>query len=79
MVKSTDFGDDKDRVVRRDNGETTYFLSDIAYIANKLSRGFDRIIYVWGADHHGYIVSDQSGCSSTGIRPRATDNPLGSI
>ena len=54
--RSTDFGDDKDRVVRRDNGETTYFASDIAYIANKFSRGFDRIIYVWGADHHGYIV-----------------------
>jgi len=52
--RSTDFGDDKDRVVRRDNGQTTYFASDIAYINNKLERGFDRVLYVFGADHHGY-------------------------
>lgn len=52
--RSTDFGDDKDRVVRRDNGQTTYFASDIAYINNKLERGFDRVLYIFGADHHGY-------------------------
>lgn len=53
--KSTDFGDEKDRVVRRANGQFTYFASDIAYHKNKLDRGFDKIIDVWGSDHHGYI------------------------
>jgi arginyl-tRNA synthetase len=53
--KSTDFGDEKDRVVVRDNGQATYFASDIAYHLNKYQRGFDRIIDIWGADHHGYI------------------------
>ncbi len=67
--RSTDFGDDKDRVVRRDNGETTYFASDIAYIANKFSRGFDRIIYVWGADHHGYIVRIKAAAEALGFDP----------
>lgn len=54
--RSTDFGDEKDRVVIRDNGEGTYFASDIAYHIDKLERGFDRVINVWGADHHGYIA-----------------------
>jgi arginyl-tRNA synthetase len=53
--KSTDFGDEKDRVVVRDNGQTTYFASDIAYHLNKYNRGFDQVIDIWGADHHGYI------------------------
>ena len=53
--KSTDFGDVKDRVVIRNNGETTYFASDIAYHKNKFDRGFDRLVDIWGADHHGYI------------------------
>ena len=53
--KSTDFGDEKDRVVVRDNGQTTYFASDIAYHLNKFNRGFDTVIDVWGSDHHGYI------------------------
>ena len=53
--KSTDFGDEKDRVVVRDNGQTTYFASDIAYHLNKFQRGFDTVIDIWGADHHGYI------------------------
>ena len=53
--KSTAFGDEKDRVVVRDNGQATYFASDIAYHLNKYQRGFDRIIDIWGADHHGYI------------------------
>ncbi|HUO44128.1 MAG TPA: arginine--tRNA ligase [Burkholderiales bacterium] len=52
---STRFGDEKDRVVQRENGQYTYFASDIAYHLNKFERGFDRIIDVWGADHHGYI------------------------
>ena len=53
--RSTAFGDEKDRVVQRENGIYTYFASDIAYHLNKYERGFDRIIDVWGADHHGYI------------------------
>lgn len=53
--KSTDYGDEKDRVVVRDNGQTTYFASDIAYHLNKFNRGFDTVIDVWGSDHHGYI------------------------
>lgn len=53
--KSTDFGDEKDRVIVRDNGLKTYFASDIAYVLNKLERGFEHLLYIWGADHHGYI------------------------
>ena len=53
--RSTTFGDEKDRVVQRENGLYTYFASDIAYHLNKFERGFDRIINIWGADHHGYI------------------------
>lgn len=54
-VRTTAFGDDKDRVVRRGNGETTYFAADIAYHRNKFQRGFDTLIDIWGADHHGYV------------------------
>lgn len=54
--KSTDFGDEKDRVVKRANGQTTYFAADIAYHLNKFQRGFDQVINIWGADHHGYIA-----------------------
>ncbi|HEC58728.1 hypothetical protein LCGC14_1210340 [marine sediment metagenome] len=53
--RSTDYGDEKDRVVVRDNGQTTYFASDIAYHLNKFNRGFDTVIDIWGSDHHGYI------------------------
>jgi len=53
--RTTDFGDDKDRVLVRSNGVTTYFASDVAYHAEKYSRGFDTVIDVWGADHHGYV------------------------
>ncbi len=54
--RSTDFGDEKDRVVVRENGQSTYFASDIAYHLDKLDRGFDRLIDIWGADHHGYVA-----------------------
>lgn len=54
--RASRYGDEKDRVVRRENGEYTYFASDIAYHANKVERGFDRVIDIWGADHHGYIA-----------------------
>lgn len=53
--RSTDYGDEKDRVVVRDNGQATYFASDIAYHLNKYQRGFEQIVDIWGADHHGYI------------------------
>lgn len=55
VLKTTDFLDDKDRVIRKSNGEYTYFMPDIVYHVNKLSRGFDQLIDVLGADHHGYI------------------------
>ncbi|HVL88788.1 MAG TPA: arginine--tRNA ligase [Actinomycetota bacterium] len=54
-LRSTDFGDDKDRVARRGDGTTTYLAADIAYYLDKRSRDFDRIIFLWGADHHGYV------------------------
>lgn len=53
--RSTHFGDDKNRVLQRNNGQTTYFASDIAYHINKFDRGYEQVIDVWGADHHGYV------------------------
>ena len=64
--QSTDFGDEKDRVVKRENGATTYFASDIAYHANKFSRGYSKIINVWGADHHGYLPRVSAAMSALG-------------
>jgi arginyl-tRNA synthetase len=64
--RSTAFGDDKDRVVQRDNGLYTYFASDIAYHADKLDRGYTRIIDVWGADHHGYIPRVKAAITALG-------------
>jgi arginyl-tRNA synthetase len=54
-LKTSDFGDDKDRVLIRSNNEVTYFAADIAYHRNKIERGFSRLINIWGADHHGYV------------------------
>ena len=67
--RSTAFGDDKDRVVKRDNGQTTYFASDIAYHLNKFERGMDTVINVWGADHHGYITRVKAALQALGIDP----------
>jgi arginyl-tRNA synthetase len=67
--KSTDFGDEKDRVVVRNNGITTYFASDIAYHQEKFERGFDRVIDVWGADHHGYIPRMKAAVEASGVNP----------
>ena len=64
--RSTDFGDEKDRVVVRENGQTTYFASDIAYHMDKLDRGFDRVIDVWGADHHGYVPRVKAALQAMG-------------
>ncbi len=71
--KSTDFGDEKDRVVVRDNGQTTYFASDIAYHMDKLERGFDRVIDVWGADHHGYVPRVKAAMEAVGDDPSKLD------
>jgi arginyl-tRNA synthetase len=67
--RSTDFGDDKDRVVKRANGQTTYFASDIAYHMNKFERGFDQVINIWGADHHGYITRVKAAIQALGYDP----------
>ena len=64
--KSTAFGDEKDRVVVRDNGQSTYFASDIAYHMDKMERGFDRVIDIWGADHHGYIPRVKAALQALG-------------
>lgn len=64
--KTTNFGDDKDRVVVRKNGEPTYFAADIAYHKNKYERGFDSVIDIWGADHHGYIPRMHAGIQALG-------------
>ena len=64
--KTTDFGDEKDRVVIRKNGEPTYFAADIAYHQNKFSRGYEMIIDIWGADHHGYMPRLWAGIQALG-------------
>ena len=64
--KTSDLGDEKDRVVVRQNGQTTYFASDIAYHNDKYRRGFQRVIDVWGADHHGYIPRMQAAIEACG-------------
>jgi len=67
--KSTEYGDEKDRVMVRDNGIKTYFASDIAFILNKRERGFEHLLYVWGADHHGYITRLRAGLIALGGPP----------
>ena len=64
---SSRVGDEKDRVVIRENGQMTYFASDIAYHLNKLNRGFDQIIDVWGADHHGYVARVRGAIKALGV------------
>ncbi|MFT5096898.1 MAG: arginyl-tRNA synthetase, partial [Psychrobacter okhotskensis] len=71
--KSTDFGDEKDRVVRRANGQSTYFASDIAYHKNKFDRGFDKVVNVWGADHHGYVPRVKAALLALGIDAERLD------
>jgi len=68
--KSTMFGDDKDRVLKRSNGVFTYFASDIAYHRNKfLKRGFDEVIDIWGSDHHGYVKRVKAAVEAFGVSP----------
>ena len=67
--RSTNFGDDKDRVIRKDDGNLTYLAADIAYHREKFRRGYDRVIDVWGADHHGYIARVKGAIEALGYDP----------
>jgi arginyl-tRNA synthetase len=64
--RSTAFGDDKDRVIRKSDGEFTYFAADIGYVAEKFSRGFEQLIYIWGADHHGTVARVRNAATAMG-------------
>jgi arginyl-tRNA synthetase len=64
--RSTDFGDDKDRVLEKADGEYTYFAADVAYHADKFDRGFDRVVDLWGADHHGYVKRMEAAAAALG-------------
>ncbi|HSK94469.1 MAG TPA: arginine--tRNA ligase [Candidatus Angelobacter sp.] len=64
--RSTAFGDDKDRVIHRSNGQPTYFASDIGYVTEKFARGFDELIYIWGADHHGTVARVRNAAEAMG-------------
>jgi len=68
--RSTQFRDEKDRVVRRSNGATTYFASDVAYHLEKFQRGFDQVVDIWGADHHGYVPRLQASVQALGFGGR---------
>jgi arginyl-tRNA synthetase len=74
--RATEFGDEKDRVVVRENGQKTYFASDIAYHLNKRERGFQRLIDVLGADHHGYVARVRAGLAAMGQPPECLEAPL---
>ena len=65
--RSTDFGDDKDRVIYRTNGEPTYFAADIGYVTEKFARGYDKLIYIWGADHHGTVARVRNAAKAMGF------------
>ena len=71
--RSTDFGDDKDRVLVRANGMHTYFAADCAYLVDKFGRGFDHLIYVWGADHHGDVARVHGAARALGFDPAAVE------
>ncbi len=72
-LRTTDYGDDKDRVVVRNNGVPTYFAADIAYHKNKFDRGFDKLINIWGADHHGYVCRVKAAVSACGYKGEDLD------
>ena len=69
--RSTAFGDDKDRVILRSNGEPTYFASDIGYVTEKFSRGFEELIYIWGVDHHGTVARVRNAAEAMGYDKEA--------
>jgi arginyl-tRNA synthetase len=74
--RSTAFGDDKDRVVIRSNGRPTYFAADIGYVAEKFSRGFDELIYIWGEDHHGTVARNRAAAIALGFDADSVHWPL---
>jgi len=78
-LKTTAFGDDKDRVLIREGGEPTYFAADIAYHENKYQRGFGKIINIWGADHHGYIKRMQAAVEALGYDPDSLEIIIGQL
>ena len=71
-LRTTDFGDDKDRVAHQADGEPTYFAADCAYYLDKRERGFDRVVIMLGADHHGYVGRLMAMCAGVRRRPRTT-------
>jgi len=74
--RSTAYGDDKDRVLIRSNGRHTYFAADCAYLIDKFSRGFDHVLYVWGADHHGDVVRVKGAAQALGFDPAQVEMVL---
>ncbi len=78
-LKTTDFGDDKDRVIIRENGQPTYFAADIAYHEDKFERGFDRLINIWGADHHGYVGRVKAAVAALGHEPARLEVIIGQL
>jgi arginyl-tRNA synthetase len=66
--RASAYGDDKDRVVIRSNGQPTYFASDIGYLAEKFSRGFDELVYLWGEDHHGTVARNRAAAQALGFK-----------
>ena len=77
--KSSDFGDDQDRVIKKIDGSNTYLTADIAYHADKLERGFDRMIDIWGADHHGYVARVKASLEALGYNPEKLEILLGQL
>ena len=77
--KSSDYGDDQDRVIKKADGSNTYLTADIAYHADKLNRGFDRMIDIWGADHHGYVARVKASLEALGYNPDKLEILLGQL
>ena len=77
--KSSDYGDDQDRVVKKADGANTYLTADIAYHIDKLERGFDRMINIWGADHHGYVARVKASIEALGFDPDKLEILLGQL
>ena len=77
--KSTQFGDDQDRVIKKADGSNTYLTADIAYHADKFDRGFERLIDIWGADHHGYIARVKASLEALGYEPDKLEVLLGQL
>lgn len=77
--KSSDYGDDQDRVIKKADGSNTYLTADIAYHVDKLERGFDRMINIWGADHHGYVARVKASIEALGYNPDTLEVLLGQL